>query len=65
MKLKVAWGDGETRELYDVTSFSNSWAGDEYVFIAHHRDGSETHYTGKELSVVSGEEIDATTQQVE
>jgi hypothetical protein len=62
MKVVVGWPDGETREVYDVTTFSKSWVGDEWLFVAKHRDGSETHYTGKELSVLSGEEIDGTTQ---
>lgn len=64
MKVVVGWPDGETRDIDDVTAFSKAWVGDEYLFVAQHRDGTETHYTGKDLSVISGEEINGTRQTV-
>lgn len=65
MKLTISWADGEQRTLYDVTAFSRSWQGDEYLLVVTYRDGSEDHYTGRELAVTTGSEISGETHAVE
>lgn len=63
MKLKLEWPDGESRIEYDVTSFGLSWNTDEWVCTLSYRDGSEDVFTGRDLRVVSGEEIHGQTIQ--